>query len=69
MNPADAWVLNNRGLALLSLGKKGEAIESFSKALEIDPGLAAARGNLELARVGRACDQGRHDRAGTARRQ
>jgi len=45
---ADAWALNNRGLARLRLGERDEAMENFRGALEIEPELPAAKKNLEL---------------------
>ncbi len=44
---AEVW--NNKGLALLQLGKYQDALECFNKALGIDPGYAAAKQNKELA--------------------
>ncbi len=36
-NPTDPDLWNGKGIALRSLGRYNEAIESFNKSLEIDP--------------------------------
>lgn len=57
--PQAAPVHNNRGLALISARRYGEAEESFRRALAAEPGLAVARMNLRLA----VAWQGRYDEA------
>jgi Flp pilus assembly protein TadD len=42
MNPNDADSYNNRGVAYKTKGENERAIADFSKALDIDPRLAAA---------------------------
>ncbi|MEE9217979.1 MAG: tetratricopeptide repeat protein [Acidobacteriota bacterium] len=49
LHSRDAWALNNRGLALLKLGRHQEAEQDFRMALAIEPGLAAAKKNLSIA--------------------
>jgi Flp pilus assembly protein TadD len=44
--PRDANNYNNRGVALQALGQTEAARGDFRRALELDPGLAAARENL-----------------------
>ncbi len=46
LNPADAWALNNRGLAWCGLGKRGRALEDFEAALALDATFALAARNL-----------------------
>jgi Tfp pilus assembly protein PilF len=41
--------LCNLGVTLYQAGQKAEAIESFRRALEIDPNLSDARENLRMA--------------------
>lgn len=58
-NPQAAAVHNNRGLALVSVKRYGEAEISFRRALAVEPDLAVARMNLRLA----IAWQGRYDEA------
>jgi Tfp pilus assembly protein PilF len=58
-NPRAAAVYNNRGLALVSAKRYGEAEQSFRKALAAEPDLSVARMNLRLA----IAWQGRYDEA------
>lgn len=44
--PELADIYFNTGVSLQRSGKPGEAIRQYEKSLKIDPGLAAARGNL-----------------------
>ena len=44
---------NNLGILLARSGRLDEAIEQFRKALEIDPGSAEVRKNLDIALAGR----------------
>ena len=46
-NDADAW--SNRGYAFDSLGRYTEAVDSYDKALAIDPDNAGAKQNREIA--------------------
>jgi Flp pilus assembly protein TadD len=48
--PADADLRNNYGILLARSGDRTGAVAQFEAALRIDPGHAAARRNLELAR-------------------
>ena len=41
-NPRNAMAYNKKGVALTYLERDNEAVECFDKALDIDPGLAAA---------------------------
>lgn len=56
--PELADIYFNTGVSLQRRGKPGEAIRQYEKSLEIDPGLAAARGNLGHAerQNAAACD-------------
>ncbi len=45
----NAFYHNNFGQALLALGRLDEAIESFRRALTVEPKLAEAYGNLAIA--------------------
>ncbi len=47
--PQNAVFLCNLGVTLYQAGQKAEAIESFRRALEIDPNLSDARENLRMA--------------------
>jgi tetratricopeptide (TPR) repeat protein len=47
--PQNAVFLCNLGVTLYQAGQKAEAIESFRRALEIDPNLSDARENLRTA--------------------
>jgi len=47
LDPADAWALNNRGLAYLRSDKSGKARRDFEAALRVSPEFAAARSNLD----------------------
>jgi Flp pilus assembly protein TadD len=49
INPSDAEVLNNKGIALHFLGKNNEAISIFDKALAINPNYKLALDNNRLA--------------------
>ena len=48
--PGSVDVLNNLGIALGSLGRLDEAIESFERALSVRPDFPPARQNLAAAR-------------------
>ncbi|MDD9818175.1 MAG: tetratricopeptide repeat protein [Gammaproteobacteria bacterium] len=55
MNPRDAKSHVNRGIALGALGRHGEAVESFGRALSLDPGnrhasLGRAAALLQISR-------------------
>jgi regulator of sirC expression with transglutaminase-like and TPR domain len=52
LDPADAWALNNRGLAYLRSGRPGKARRDFEAALRVSPDFAAARANLERLDAG-----------------
>jgi len=58
-NPQAAPVHNNRGLALISAMRYGEAEDSFRRALAVQPELVVARMNLRLS----IAWQGRYDEA------
>src|SRR5262249_28107656 len=45
LRPALPEALNNRGIALQSLGRHAAAVESFDAALKLNPGYADARAN------------------------
>ncbi len=51
--PDDPHAINNRGVALLSLGQADAARQDFERALKMDPCLEEARRNLGLPRCGR----------------
>lgn len=51
--PDDAHAINNRGVALLSLGQADAAKQDFERALKLNPCLEEARANLGLAACGR----------------
>jgi Flp pilus assembly protein TadD len=51
--PAEATTWSNLGIALARLGRKAEAESASARALALDPGLAAARRNLDALRGGR----------------
>jgi Flp pilus assembly protein TadD len=48
IEPNDAHVLNNLGIALVRDGRTQEAAAEFQKALDIEPGYADARRNLSI---------------------
>lgn len=48
--PADAKIHSDLGVALINLGRKDEAIQSFEQAIELDPTLQSAINNLALAK-------------------
>ncbi len=52
LDPADAWALNNRGLAYLRSAKAGKARRDFEAALRVSPDFSAARTNLERLEAG-----------------
>ena len=54
--PDEAAVLNNRGWSQLLRGNWPAAIEDFERAATVDPTLARAANNLELARAALAAD-------------
>jgi tetratricopeptide (TPR) repeat protein len=55
INPADAAVRNNLGIALFETGRSAEAVEAYRKTIELSPDFAEAYNNLGnvLARMGR----------------
>ena len=59
IEPYDADVLNNRGVARADLGQHEEAIEDYDEALKIDPDGADALNNRGVARM----DLGQHKKA------
>ena len=50
LEPGNADLHNNFGIALVRIGDISGAIQQFSAALEVDPGHQPARRNLDLAR-------------------
>jgi cellulose synthase operon protein C len=58
IDPRDAGAHNNLGVLFFQKGLIDDAIEAFTRALDLDPQLAVARRNVELALVG----TGRHRR-------
>jgi len=51
LDPSDAASHFNVGFLLQRLGRHGEAIPRFERALQADPGLERARRGLELSRA------------------
>ena len=49
IDPRDAGIWNNKGVALLALGRKEEAVACYDRALEIDPEFAVAWNNKGAA--------------------
>jgi len=58
LNPAEAFVHNNLGIALFQTGKTAEAMREYQKAIELNPEFAEAYDNLgnALARQGKLED-------------
>ena len=59
LDPNNALVYGNRGLAYYFLGQRQRAIQDFDKAIQLDPDAALAYGNRGLA----YSDLGEHQRA------
>jgi hypothetical protein len=49
--PANAEALNNRGLSLMALNRHAQAIESYDRALALDPRFERARWNRAMANL------------------
>jgi tetratricopeptide (TPR) repeat protein len=52
LNPADAWALNNRGLAYCGLGRTARALEDFHAAVALDASFTQAARNLSRGGCG-----------------
>jgi Flp pilus assembly protein TadD len=53
LQPEFVQARNNLGILLARSGRLDEAIEQFRQALEIEPGSAEVRRNLDIALAGR----------------